>query len=264
MRSEGAALGLAVPGGGPEKVGVRRRWFDGQPPAHAGRARDRHDLGEMVAVAVFDWLLVEGGVPACRVVGGRHQIPLARDEGDVCGERIRIAGAVAHAELQRPAVSNAKRIAAAVGALPAGEDALVTIHGRAWPDIGPEREGARQREAAVRVRDPDKAPQLRPLLGHGMRPVHRRVHLALDEARALGVLVAVDQANELEFHLVRALRAHHDVEPLARPRAEAVAIARQMDVRHPPAPSCGPQGSLFMSSSTRLRKTAWSASLLSA
>ena len=89
------------------------------------------------------------------------------------------------------------------------------MRGRPRPDVGPEREGAGQREPALRVRDADEAPQLRVLPGDGVAPVHRRIHLALDEARALRVLVAVDQAHELKLGPIRALRAHHDVEPLA-------------------------------------------------
>ena len=264
MGGEGAAFRRAILGCGPQKVGVSRRRSHPKLPAHMAGTLERHDLGEVVVVAVLDRLLIERGLAACGVVGGRHQIPLARDERDVGRERIRVAGAVAHAERQRAILADFERITAVVGVLPTREQPLAALSGRAGPDIGPEREGAAHRKPAFRVRNPDEAPQLRVLLGHGMRPVHRGIDLALDEAGALGILVAVDQAHELKLRPVRALRAHHDVEPLARPGAEAVAIARQSDLRHRSPLSPGLQEALFISASTRLRKTAWSASFLSA
>ena len=65
---ERAPPGLAIPCRCPEKVGVRRRRLDGEPPAHMARALDRDDLGEVVAVAVLDRLLVERGFAARGVV----------------------------------------------------------------------------------------------------------------------------------------------------------------------------------------------------
>ena len=119
VAGEGASPRPTLPCGGPQKIRICCCRRDAEPPARVAGALERHDLGEVVAVAVLDRLLVERGLAARRVVRGRHQVPLARDERDVGRDRVR-GRAVARAECQRAGLVDLERVAAAVGLLPAG------------------------------------------------------------------------------------------------------------------------------------------------
>ena len=61
LRGMGAPPGRAVLGRGPEEIRVRRGRRRSEAPARVAGERERHDLREVVAVAVLDRLLVERG-----------------------------------------------------------------------------------------------------------------------------------------------------------------------------------------------------------
>ncbi len=202
----------------------------------------------MVRVTVLDRLLVERRRAACRIEGRRDQIPLARQQHHGRPHR-RDGPAVADAELERAARTDAERIAAPPRDRPSGQQALGASLGRPRPDERPQGEGTGGREPAFRVGDADEAADLCVLRAHGVDAVDRRLDRTLDEARPVRVLVAVDQAHEPDLRLRRALGAHHEIEPLPRLGTEAVAIARQSGLRHCPCPSS--QDSVWKSYMTR-------------
>ena len=174
---------------------------------------------------VVERLLHQRDLLGLGVVGRGDEVPLVRDQRPVGCRHLDVAFAVAEAERERAVLlGDDEGSAGLVAVAPVGDQRLGAAIGCRRPDEGLEGEalkgldrgvGRHLHEGAV------VADLLAPLVGAaGAGPDH----LFLD-ARAVGVLVAADQADDVAL-VGGGFGAHHEVDGLTRRHADAVGIAR--------------------------------------